>query len=89
MKKILIFSMLLLGCISFLAFSPINRTSEYHDISSNEIQTEMVSEVGSFTEMYTRSVLSDKSTWSHRYKEYTLTAANYNIYSLETSLNRN
>lgn len=89
MKKILILPALLLASLSFVAFSPIDSSANYNDISQNNSQTELTTEVGSFTEMYTRSVLSDKSTWTHRHKEFTLTSENSNIFALEQSFSRN
>jgi len=89
MKKIFIIPCLLFACLSFVAFSPADSTAKYNDLSKSNIETELRTEVGSFTEMYTRSVLSDKSTWSHRHKEFTLTASNSNVLALENSLNRN
>lgn len=89
MKKQLILPVLLLTCLSFVAFSPIDRISDYNDVSENTIQDEFTSEVGSFTEMYTRTVLSDNTVWSHRYKEFTLTSEYLDMNSIELTLRRN
>lgn len=89
MRKQLILPVLLLTSLSFVAFSPIDSISDYNDISENTIQNEFTKEVGSFTEMYTRTYLSDKTVWAHRYKEYTLTSEHSDINSIEHTLGRN
>ncbi len=89
MKKIIVAPALCASFLFLVAFSPADINATYLDISKDNLNREFNEEVSSFTEMYTRCTLSDKSTWSHRYKTYELTSQEeaYSTYSL--ALNRN
>lgn len=84
MKILLIKSGLVLTGLSLFAFSSIDKTNEFNDISNNVNITENSIETSSFTERYTRTYNPDQTVWAHRVKEYTLTSEISDITALES-----
>ena len=87
MKKIFIAFAFVAFSLTLFAFSPVGSNANYSDF--NKTNRKLDKEVSSFTEMYTRTYLSDNSVWAHRHKDFTISETTTSISTLESALDRN
>lgn len=87
MKKTFVSFVALTTCLSLFAFSPIQNEAAFNNLSNS--RKKLVKEVSSFTEMYTRTYLSDQTVWAHQHKEYNVTSTTTGVDMIESTLNRN
>lgn len=87
-------SFLILACLSFFAFSPIDMIEKenYTDVSNTGVsEKDLEKEVSSFSEFETSVYTSDKGTFNKRVRYWTLTKSDdldYNL-SLQKVIDRN
>lgn len=87
-------SFLILVCLSFFAFSPIDMIEKenYTDVSNTGVsEKDLEKEVSSFNEFETSVYTSDKGTFNKRVRYWTLTKSDdldYNL-SLQKVIDRN
>lgn len=88
MKKIVITSFVLFISLSFIAFVPSDKSTEY-TYKSNKLKNKTKKEFSSFTESQTSGTTSDNTVWNYRFKTWTDFSDRNNIIDINNVLKRN